>query len=139
MMWKEKFRIGVARIDEQHKELFRRVADFIQSVQGKGEWEKKLDKVKETLEFMKDYVIVHFNDEEDYQLKVNYPEYAAHKQTHERFKAEIDKYAQKFEDSGYSEETVQEFGGKLMTWLIYHVAGDDQKIGEYVISQEGKP
>ena len=29
MMWKEKYRIGVDRIDEQHKELFDRVSNFI--------------------------------------------------------------------------------------------------------------
>jgi len=28
--------------------------------------------------------------------------------------------------------------GKLMTWLIMHVAGMDQKIGEYVKSKGGQ-
>ena len=63
MMWKEKYRIGVDLIDDQHRELFQRVSDFLQSVQQKGDWEQKTDKVKETLEFMQKYVAEHVEDE----------------------------------------------------------------------------
>ncbi len=135
-MWKEKYKIGVQIIDEQHEELFRRVTDFIKTVQGQGEWETRLDKVKETLEFMKEYVVTHFNAEEALQRKVNFPEHEEHKQIHERFKEEVGQYAARFEEEGYSEELVQEFAGKLMAWLINHVAATDQKIGEYVESLE---
>lgn len=136
MMWKEKYKIGVAKIDEQHEELFRRVSDFIRSVQAKGQWEEKLGKVKETLNFMKDYVVTHFRDEEIYQQKIGFPGYKKHKEIHDNFKAEVGDYAQKFQQEGYSEELVQEFGGKLMAWLIYHVAGIDQKIGAYAAGKE---
>jgi hemerythrin len=130
-MWKEKYKIGVELIDRQHRELFRRVSDFVKTVQGEGEWEEKLSKVKETLEFMKEYVITHFNDEEIYQKEIDYPEYEKHRQIHQKFKDEVGKYVEKFQQEAYSEETVQEFGGKLMAWLINHVAGEDQKIGYF--------
>lgn len=138
MMWKEKYRIGVKEIDDQHQELFRRVSEFIQAVQGEGRWEEKQDKVKETMDFMQEYVVTHFDDEEEYQRKIGYPGFAEHKKAHQKFKEEVGKYVKKLEVEGYSEELVQEFGGKLMTWLIHHVAGTDQKIGEYVSSQEGE-
>ena len=138
MMWKDRYKIGVDKIDEQHKELFNRVSDFIKTVQGGGEWKEKLSKVKETLEFMKEYVVTHFNDEEEFQKEIGFPGYEQHREIHEKFKAEISTYAQRFENEGYHEELVQEFGGKLMTWLINHVAATDQKIGEYVESQGGK-
>lgn len=130
-MWKEKYKIGVKAIDEQHEELFNRVHDFIRTVQGKGEWDARLAKVKETLAFMKDYAVYHFGDEEEYQKSINYPLYERHKYIHDKFKEEINKYAERFENEGYSEELVQEFGGKLMAWLINHVAGEDQKIGAF--------
>ncbi|RYD02158.1 hypothetical protein N752_27285 [Desulforamulus aquiferis] len=44
----------------------------------------------------------------------------------------------RLEQEGYSEELVQEFSGKLMAWLIMHVAAMDQKLGEYVVSQGGQ-
>lgn len=134
-MWKEQYKIGVTNIDEQHRALFSRVAGFIQAVRGAGQWEDKIDKVKDTLEFMKAYVIFHFDDEEEYQQEIGYPGYVEHKQAHEKFKGAIAEYEKRFEQEGYHEELVQEFGGKLMTWLIMHVAAMDQKIGEYVNNQ----
>jgi len=130
-MWKEKYKIGVELIDGQHKELFRRVLDFIKTVQAEGPWESKLSEVKETMGFMKEYVIIHFSDEEVYQREIGYPDYGKHRQIHAKFKNEVQKYAERFQQEAYNEETVQEFGGKLMAWLINHVAGEDQKIGDY--------
>jgi len=32
MMWKDKYKIGVEAIDQQHEELFRRVSNFNQTI-----------------------------------------------------------------------------------------------------------
>jgi hemerythrin len=137
-MWKDKYKIGVDLIDQQHKELFKRVSDFTQTIRNEENWEAKLDKVKETMSFMKDYVIVHFNEEEVYQEQINYPELEEHKHAHAKFKEGIDNYVKIFEEEGFNEEKIQEFGGKLMAWLIMHVGKMDQKIGEYVKSKGGQ-
>jgi len=68
----------------------------------------------------------------------NYPELEAHKKAHASFKEGIENYVKIFEEEGFNEDRIQEFGGKLMTWLIMHVAGMDQKIGEYVKSKGGQ-
>lgn len=138
MMWKEKYRIGVGLIDEQHIELFSRLSEFIQTVQNDIPWEEKLDRVKETMEFMQEYVVTHFADEEEYQEKINYPDIEKHKEAHAKFKAGINDYVKIFEEGGFTEEKIQEFSGKLMAWLIMHVGHMDQKIGEYVKSKGGK-
>ncbi len=138
MMWKEKYSIGVDRIDNQHKELFIRLSNFINIVQNDMDWEEKLDKVKETMEFMQSYVLIHFSEEEEYQKKINYPEFKEHKKAHDEFKMEINKYVEILEKNGFTEVKIQEFAGKLMTWLIMHVCHMDQKIGEYVKSKGGK-
>lgn len=131
-MWKESYRVGVEKIDTQHQELFQRVSEFLESFAGEDSWDKKIAKVKETSEFMQSYVVEHFSDEEVYQKEINYMRSEKHHQIHEEFKAEVTKMSQKLVDSNYNEEIAQEFGGKLMTWLIYHVAIEDQKIGDYV-------
>jgi len=137
-MWKDKYKIGVEAIDQQHEELFRRVSNFNQTIRNEVNWEAKLDKVKETMLFMKDYVIVHFNDEEAYQEQIGYPQIEEHKDAHAKFKQGIDNYVKIFEEEGFTEEKIQEFGGKLMAWLIMHVGNMDQKIGEYVKSKGGQ-
>lgn len=138
MMWKEKYKVGVTLIDTQHEELFNRVSEFIQAVQSKNSWESKLDKVKDTMVFMQEYVVIHFDAEEAYQAKINYPDRENHKKIHSDFKQMINDYVTILERDGYPEKIVQELGGKLMAWLIMHVAQTDQKIGAYVKNQGGE-
>lgn len=138
MMWKDKYKVGVELIDEQHKELFKRLSEFIQIVQTKSDWNERLDKVKETMEFMQEYVVFHFDDEEAYQKEINYPDYELHKEVHRKFKEGINDYVEIFQRGGFTEEKIQEFCAKLMTWLIMHVGKMDQKIGEYVRKKGGQ-
>ena len=138
MMWKERYSIGVELIDDQHKELFNRLSRFIQIVQNDIAWEDKLDEVKTTLDFMKDYVVYHFDDEERYQEEINYPELDIHREAHTRFKEAINNYVKIFDQGEFNEDKIKEFSAKLMAWLIMHVGKMDQKIGEYVKEKGGQ-
>ncbi|HHV38860.1 MAG TPA: hemerythrin family protein [Tepidimicrobium sp.] len=137
MMWKERYRIGVDLIDNQHRELFRRLSSFIQVVQNEDPWDQKLDDVKSTLNFMQEYVVYHFEDEERYQREIGYPDYEEHREAHAKFKEEINEYVRLMEEEGFTEESIQELAARLMTWLIMHVGKADQRIGEYAKSREG--
>lgn len=137
MLWKEKYRVGVPLIDQQHEELFERVSNFIKTALNGAPWEERMESVKETMYFMQDYVIVHFDEEEKLQQSIGYPDYPAHHEAHELFKKGIDDYVVLFNEEGFSEEKIQEFAGKLMTWLIVHVGKTDQKIGEFYMKDGG--
>lgn len=133
MMWKDKYSIGVSTIDAQHKELFKNLGEFIVLVRdSETSWESRLDKAKETLDFLQQYVVYHFDDEEKFQESIDYPELERHREAHRKFREGIDEYVQIFASGGFTEEKMQEFSAKLMTWLIMHVGKMDQKIGEYV-------
>lgn len=133
MIWQESYKIGVEEVDKQHKELFKRLNEFIQTVRSnESNQEEKKQKVKNTLEFMGDYVDEHFSDEEELQKKYNYPHYEKHHEIHEKFKAEIREFAEEFSENEYDEDFAMEFSGRLLTWLINHVADTDQKIGEHI-------
>lgn len=136
-MWKEKYKIGVNTIDDQHKELFTRLSSFIKIVQNDKSWEDKLDRVKETLYFLNDYVDYHFADEEKYMKEIGYPDYEKHKKIHQDFQNEIKEYVKLFHKEGFTEEKIQELNAKLMTWLIVHVGRMDQKIGEFANEKGG--
>lgn len=131
MLWREKYEIGVDHIDRQHKELFHRVAEFVNSIKQEGNWEEKTEKVCRTLEFMKDYVIVHFKDEEDYQKDIGYPDLEEHKESHDAMAKKIEQVELKFKAEGLKEELIEQFAGELLSWLINHVTIADLKIGEY--------
>ncbi|NMB43412.1 MAG: hemerythrin family protein [Clostridiales bacterium] len=131
MLWKDTYELGVPVIDAQHKELFSRVEAFLQVLRSKDSWEDKLPKINETLEFMKGYVVEHFQDEEEYQKKINYPGYEGHKQIHDGMVNYVLEVSKRFEESSNDENIMQEFGGRLLAWLINHVASQDLRIADY--------
>ena len=131
MIWKDKYCIGVGLIDMQHKELFRRVTEFVETLRAGGNWNDKVGKVNETLAFMKDYVVTHFRDEEAYQKSIGYPGLEEHRAAHAGMLRYVGEVAERYERLGYQEEVIQQFAGRLLAWLINHVATDDQKIAAY--------
>lgn len=131
MLWKDKYELGVSVVDAQHKELFKRVDAFMQTLRSSVSWEEKVNHVNETLEFMKGYVVEHFRDEESYQQKIGYPAFDAHKKIHADMVNYVLEVCAQYEQSGYNEQLMQQFGGKLLAWLINHVAAEDQRIADY--------
>ncbi|MFA9380433.1 MAG: bacteriohemerythrin [Acetanaerobacterium sp.] len=131
MVWKEKYKLGVPQIDEQHRELFRRVTVFLETVRSPLAWREKAQKVNETLDFMKGYVVTHFRDEEEYQRLIGYPERDGHAQIHRDMVAYVVEIARQYEQESYNEQLIQQFAGRLLAWLINHVAVEDQKIADY--------
>lgn len=131
MIWKENYKVKVALIDTQHEELFARVSSFVETVRSHQDWDSKIDNVNETLEFMKVYVISHFRDEEAYQEEIGYPELEKHKKIHADMVEYVDQIAQECEKNGYREIILQQFAGKLVTWIINHVLEEDKKIADF--------
>lgn len=75
--WNNSLAIGVAEIDDQHKELFSRFDSLLTACnEGKGRGE-----VLRVLLFLDDYIKSHFAAEERLQLKHDYPGYPAKRST----------------------------------------------------------
>ncbi|HOQ13821.1 MAG TPA: hemerythrin family protein [Bacillota bacterium] len=131
MLWKEKYELGVEQVDNQHRELFRRVDTFLHTLRSSTSWDERVRKVNETLDFMNGYVIEHFRDEEEYQKKIGYPRYEEHKKIHADMLNYVVHVTKEYKDKGYNEQLIQQFAGRLLAWLINHVAAEDQLIGVY--------
>lgn len=132
MIWRDEYKIGVEMIDQQHQELFKRLGNFIQTVRSNKEKSIKKKEVEKTLNFMSEYVVTHFEAEETIQQKYDYPDFENHHQIHEDFKAEISEFQKKYQKLEYDENFVLEFSGRLLTWLINHVASTDQDIAAHI-------
>ena len=131
MIWKDSYQLGVPQVDMQHQELFKRVESFLRALRSEDCWDEKIPKINETLEFMKRYVVEHFHDEEEFQRSINYPRYEAHKQIHADMVDYVLEVSKQFEQSNYDEQLMQQFGGRLLAWLINHVAAEDQRIADH--------
>lgn len=66
MMWKDKYRLGVAQIDQQHRALFDMTEELVRAVKqgaAAADYEKALG-------FLQAYVVEHFRDEEAYMASL---------------------------------------------------------------------
>lgn len=128
IQWRESLAIGIDEIDNQHKQLFEAIDKlFTACSQGKGRQE-----VANTINFLEDYTIKHFTDEENYHIRSNYPERVAHKQIHDKFLKNFQNLKQQFENEGPSIIFVSTINKTVVDWLINHIGQADKAFGEYM-------
>lgn len=123
-MWKESYRIGVASIDEQHIQLFKMVDLLLHAINDGSDKET----FWATIDFLKKYVVFHFDAEEAYQRDVHYSGFEAHRKQHQNFTATILNYEKQLIETDCDIAVLKDLAGTLTAWLVYHVAGEDQKI-----------
>jgi len=130
--WNDSYLVGVDLIDEQHKELFNRINDLISA---NKENEGK-DKIIETIEFLEDYTVKHFQDEEELQQKHEYPHYDTHKDLHDGFVQDIKDFREEFAAGDVNIASLMQFNKRITQWLVDHVKGIDQKLGVHIKQQQ---
>ena len=130
--WSSNLATGVAEIDSQHREIFKRVNRLSAACsEGKGK-----EEVLRLLLFLEDYIKEHFAAEERLQLRHGYPGYAAHKSQHTRFSADISRLATEFKMEGATLSLVIMTNKTLTAWLVHHISKTDTEFGAYLREQE---
>lgn len=132
MMWKDTYCLGVAQIDNQHKELFQLVENLIETMDADPCPRVQLSSA---VDFLKKYVHNHFRDEETYQEFIHYPHIEEHKKQHRLFGKTVIEYEKKFQETCYDVNVIKSFTGVLIAWLIYHVMNEDLKIAKGELAQ----
>ncbi len=119
---------GNIAIDNQHRELIDAINNLLNACsQGKGR-----DEIKNTINFLTDYTVKHFIDEEKLQKQYNYPDYPAHKKLHDDFKEEVSKIVNEYEENGTSVVLTFKVNNIIASWLIKHIKGEDKKVAAYI-------
>jgi hemerythrin len=130
--WTSDLTVGVSQIDEQHRELFGAVDSLAEAMwAGKGKGE-----IEQTIDFLWDYVAIHFREEEALMIKGNYPGYSAQKSAHEKFAKEIDEMRTKYLSGEASSATAIELLTQACNWLREHIRVMDKAIGDFVTEKK---
>lgn len=120
---------GNEQIDSQHKELIARVNKLTEEC-SEG---KEKNVAVQTLDFLMDYTVEHFRDEEQLQEAHAYPLLAAHKEQHEKFVKAVDELREMLEEEeGPSEAFVEAVKKNVVEWLLKHIQVWDRQVAEYV-------
>lgn len=121
--WQKKYETGYTLIDNQHQSLFYGI-NALHTAMLRGKGTELLDR---TLSILKDYTTIHFETEEEFMLRFNYPDYKEHKIKHELLKQKVEKFEQEKATLNQSELTIN-LSHFLMDWLIHHIKDEDMKM-----------
>lgn len=120
---------GNKTIDTQHQELIDRIQQFVTACES-GDSKVKAIKM---LDYLDDYTNFHFQEEEELQKSVNYPELANHHAKHEEFKNSIQElYDFLNENEGPNEQFIQQVKRNVVDWLFQYIKTFDRSVAEYI-------
>lgn len=131
MAWNESLSVGVDQIDEQHKELFKRVDQLFEA----GKNQKAKEYIGELLDFLDDYTKKHFQEEEQYMQRIQYPEYNIQKRMHTEFIEKLSALKKDYAESGADILVILNANQMMLDWLTKHISIHDKKIGEFARSK----
>ena len=124
---------GNKTIDEQHKELISKINDLLDAV----ETSQGQATAMRMLNFLNDYVVYHFEAEENLQKEVGYPGLADHQKQHEALKQTVADLTEMLtEEEGASPAFVEQLNKKVVEWLYKHIEGYDRSVAEYIYLAE---
>jgi hemerythrin len=126
LTWEDKYKVGVAEFDEQHKKLIDLINKLYEAMKSGHGKEILKDILNESIEYAK----YHFQNEEKYFTKYGYPNTSEHIEEHNSFrKSVLD--LKKRSDEGKTVVT-SELMLFLKQWLISHIQVTDKKYGPYL-------
>ena len=125
---------GVAEIDAQHEELFKRI-NSVSLVTSQNEMQAAIER---ELEFLGSYIVEHFEDEEELQRKYEYPEHNWHKTMHQWYVAEFNKLKQEYDANGATPEFSNLLDHSITNWIVKHIGNVDKGLGRYINERRRK-
>ena len=120
---------GNKTIDSQHQELIDRIRQF---VTGCESGDSKIKAIK-MLDYLDEYTNFHFQEEEELQKEVSYPEISGHHAKHEEFKKSIQElYDYLNENEGPDDQFIEQVKRNVVDWLFQHIKTFDRSVAEYI-------
>jgi hemerythrin len=126
--WNETLIVGMAQIDLQHQELFARINRLMECAE-----DGKLEETRQTINFLQDYVIFHFGDEEQAMASHGYPQATMHKNQHQEFREQFAALKEKLARGDRDASVVAQTKAWLVDWWIDHINIVDREMAAFLI------
>ena len=128
LVWTESLAVGHGLIDVQHRELFQRYNNLLQACrEGRGR-----EELAPALDFLNEYVVTHFAEEERFMWITAFPESEEHKQQHREFCAKINDLRRELQEQGATVALTTAISHTLLNWLLWHVRQTDVKLARHL-------
>jgi len=130
--WSDALSVGLGKMDEQHKELFKRINALLVALLGD---ERETADVAGIVDFISEYVDYHFRDEERLLVAEGYPKYEAHKALHTAYEKEFADTARQTKEEGFTPALLIRIQDKVVNWLLEHIARVDIEYGKWIAAK----
>ncbi len=134
MEWTEDVSVGIAEIDEQHKELFARLNGLIDAVE-RGAGASVADDI---FNFLEGYVIHHFTNEIREMKAAGFPGLKPHSDQHMLFRSTLSNLKDKYDTWGATDSLLSLLQTQICGWIVTHIKRNDKKFAEFLIENKGK-
>ncbi len=124
--WNDNYSVNIEEIDMQHREFIKLINELLKSV-ANGTSKEIISSIFKDLTV---YAAIHFETEEDYFEKFNYPESSFHKQQHKDIAEKIEEFKKRNEEG--REILDSEIVYFLISWFISHVMLIDKRFTKYL-------
>lgn len=124
--WDERYAIGDAEIDAQHRRLFRIFNDMVEGLRREGHARH----CRMALVELSDYAKYHFMTEETVMRQHRYPDLEDHAREHREFVGVLHLLSERLRQEDDVIGDIVEFVGH---WILNHVALSDGKIGGHLL------
>lgn len=125
-LWKDEYKVGIDKIDEQHRQLFDKIEHLLEIAKS-GDRKSNRQECMDTIDFLVDYTKFHFDSEQALQREKKYVSYDQHVKIHEDFKNTVQVYKEPL-GKDFSTKNLKSFIGSMLAWLVNHVCICDRKI-----------
>lgn len=126
--WNSTFEVGIPFIDKQHLVLINNAMDLLRSIDN-GYSKSEIERL---IEFLNEYVVIHFQTEEKYLEIKNYPFLENQKMQHQNFIKSF-KQLKKEINSNEMSKTYLMFRIQILIidWIVNHILKEDKHFGNY--------
>jgi hemerythrin len=133
-VWSDSLELGIEEIDGQHRELFRRGERLYHALR-QGEPAA----VELMLTSFRDFVLSHFEFEERWMLRAEYPQLAPHRDAHRDFTDRLHRVTTEYRRHGPTTDVAETLQVWLEAWLREHIGGDDRSLGQWATARGTAP
>ncbi len=127
LVWSDELVSGIKEIDDQHKEIFRRINELQDAAkEGRGR-----EYIKELVDFLDDYVATHFSAEEGLMKKYNYPMAELHINQHRYLTRRFEEIKEELSTGHKLIATIMAHS-VLGMWWVEHILKIDKPLVAYI-------
>ncbi|HEY7726613.1 MAG TPA: hemerythrin family protein [Anaeromyxobacteraceae bacterium] len=132
--WNAKLSVGVALIDNQHRELFDRGDLLAEALRGA----RPAAELMRLAQYLESWVAIHFDAEERLMQVHRHPGYQEHRAAHGDFRDRLAQVKERVRCGGGSAAEAEAVEA-LMAWLVDHVRAADAPVAELVLERQPRP